>query len=215
MNSIRLIRHGAAAWLLMLLTACSTAYYATWETLGKHKRDLLRDEVEAAREDQSEAQEQFKDALTRLQELTGIQGGELQERYDALKKDYDKCVDRAGDVTQRIESIEEIADDLFAEWRKEIDLITQASFREDSRKKLGQTQAKYEKMRVAMRQSETRMNTVLGKFRDHVLYLKHNLNAQVVGGLSVEVTKIEGDVTKLIADMQSSIKEADAFLKTL
>lgn len=201
--------------ITLMLAACSTTYYATWETLGKHKRDLLRDEVEAAREDQGEAQQQFKDALTRLQELTGIKGGELQERYDALKTDYDDCVERAGDVTERIESIEDIAADLFEEWQKEIGQITNASFRDDSRTKLTQTQAKYEKMRAAMRQSEKRMNAVLVKFQDNVLYLKHNLNAQVVGGLSVEVAKIEGDVSKLIADMQASIKEADAFLKTL
>lgn len=205
----------AALLMLVFLSACSTAYYATWETLGKHKRDLLRDEVENAREDQAEAQEQFKDALTRLQELTGIQGGDLQDAYDALNGDYEDSVSKAADVTDRIESIEKISADLFKEWEKEIELISESKFRADSRQKLAQTQAKYAKLRVAMRQSETRMNAVLVKFRDHVLYLKHNLNAQVVGGLTGEVAKIENDVSKLIVDMQASIKEADAFLKTL
>jgi septal ring factor EnvC (AmiA/AmiB activator) len=48
-----------------------------------------------------------------------------------------------------------------------------------------------------------------------VLYLKHNLNAQAVSSLRKEVADIETEVSSLIADMNRSIKEADAFVKNL
>jgi hypothetical protein len=48
-----------------------------------------------------------------------------------------------------------------------------------------------------------------------VLYLKHNLNAQAVSSLKKEVADIEAEVSSLIADMKRSIKEADAFVKTM
>ena len=70
------------AWVLPLvvmaaLSGCRSTYYAMWESVGKEKRHLLKDEVSAAREDQAQASQEFKDALTRVKELTGFQGGDL------------------------------------------------------------------------------------------------------------------------------------------
>jgi hypothetical protein len=59
------------------------------------------------------------------------------------------------------------------------------------------------------------MDPVLRNLRDYVLYLKHNLNAQAVSSLKNEVTDIETEVSSLIADMNRSIREADAFVKTM
>src|SRR5688572_15287263 len=49
----------------LFLMGCQTAYYKTMETFGVHKRDILKDNVEDARNEQEKAAEQFKDALTR------------------------------------------------------------------------------------------------------------------------------------------------------
>ncbi len=208
-----------ARWFIILcslwIVGCSSAYYGAWEKLGKHKRDLLKDNVEAARDEQAEAQEQFKDALTRLKELHDFDGGELEETYNALNDDYEECVDRADDVKSRIRKVDTVAEDLFEEWSTEIELISNAKFKADSSKKLRETRGKYGKLHSSMVRSEQRMDKVLVKFQDHVLYLKHNLNAQAIGGLDAEVVSIENDVQKLIADMTASIKEADAFISTL
>jgi len=53
------------------------------------------------------------------------------------------------------------------------------------------------------------------RFKDHVLYLKHNLNAQAIGALRGEVLDIEKEIGALIQDMNRSIVEADAFIQTL
>ena len=57
------------------------------------------------------------------------------------------------------------------------------------------------------------MKPVLQQLKDYVLYLKHNLNAQAIGALKQEADDIEVEVEKLIKDINTSIKEADAFLK--
>ena len=54
---------------------CRSTYYKAWEKFGVYKRDLLKKNVEEARDDQKKATEQFKDALTRLKELYGFEGG--------------------------------------------------------------------------------------------------------------------------------------------
>lgn len=59
------------------------------------------------------------------------------------------------------------------------------------------------------------MNPVLTKLRDQVLFLKHNLNAQAIGSISLEVREIEQQVDDLIDDLRVSIRRTDEFIKTL
>ena len=75
--------------VLLMQTGCRTSYYEVMEKFGQHKRDLLRQSLIDATEQQRDVEEQFKDALTRLQELTDSSGGELQERYEAFKSEYE------------------------------------------------------------------------------------------------------------------------------
>jgi hypothetical protein len=184
-----------------------------WESLGKEKRHLLRDEVEQAREDQAEASEEFKDALTRVKELTNFHGGELENVYLQLKDDYEDCEQRAAVIDDRITNVEQIAADLFAEWETEIGQMTNPTFRASSRQSLARTKERYNQLHRAMVQARDRMDPVLSRLNDYVLYLKHNLNAQAVGALGAEMGRIEADVDVLIRDIERSIQAADAFLK--
>ncbi len=194
-------------------SGCRSTYYAAWESLGKEKRHLLRDEVENAREDQARASEEFKDALTRIRELTGFQGGELENVYLQLKDDYEDCERRAAIIDDRIGNVEQIAADLFAEWETEIGQMSDASFRASSRQSLARTRGRYQQLHRAMVQARGRMDPVLSRLNDYVLYLKHNLNAQAVGALGSEMGRIEADVDVLIRDIERSIQAADTFLK--
>lgn len=197
----------------VLLTACQTTYYAVWEKMGKEKRHLFRDQVEKSREDQKEASEAFEDALTRLKAMYGFKAGKLESMYSKLSDDYTTCVKRAETVDERIEKVERIANDLFGEWRQEIDQIQNPKFRARSGQKLKATQTRYNRLEKALRQSRKRMTPVLTNLKDYVLYLKHNLNAQAIGSLQAEAADIEGDVDLLVHDIAQSIKEADAFLE--
>jgi chromosome segregation ATPase len=198
---------------VVFINGCRSTYYAMWESLGKEKRHLLRDEVEQAREDQAEASEEFKDALTRVKELTGFQGGELENVYLQLKDDYEDCEQRAATIDDRIANVEQIAADLFAEWETEIGQMTNATFRASSRRSLVRTRERYDQLQRAMVRARERMNPVLIRLKDYVLYLKHNLNAQAVGALGAEMGHIEADVDVLIRDIERSIQAADTFLK--
>lgn len=56
------------------------------------------------------------------------------------------------------------------------------------------------------------MQPVLTSMRDHVLYLKHNLNAQAIASLQGELASIESDVADLVRDMETSINEVQRFI---
>jgi predicted nucleic acid-binding Zn-ribbon protein len=199
--------------LVMSISGCQTAYYATWEKLGKEKRHLLRDNVQKAQQEQQQASEEFKDVLTRIKEIYGFDGGDLEKAYDKLKSGYDDCEDRANAVRKRIGNVEQIAADLFKEWEQEIDEMNNAELREKSIDALGKTKKRYARLHDAMSSAESRMDPVLQQVRDYVLYLKHNLNAQAIGALEEEVDDIEIEVEALIREMQTSIQEAETFLE--
>jgi len=200
---------------LILIAGCRSAYYSAYEKFGVYKRDLLKKKVEAARDDQKAAGEQFKDALTRLQEMYGFQGGDLEKVYRTLQGDYDKCVSRADAVHKRIRDVETVAEDLFAEWEKEIKEISTESLRSDSRDKLRETRRRYDELHTALVRAEKSMDPVLRRFHDQVLYLKHNLNAAAIASLKGETTNIQAEISRLIEEMNNAIAQADKFISTL
>ena len=87
--------------------------------------------------------------------------------------------------------------------------------RRNSEKMLRDTRTRFTQMMTAMRRAEQSMDPVLEAFQDQVLYLKHNLNARAIGALKGELASIERDTAQLIANMQSAIDEADAFIRSM
>lgn len=200
---------------LAFSVGCRSTYYSTLEKFGVYKRDLLKKRVIAARDEQQAASQQFKDAMTRLKELYGFQGGKLEKTYEALKADYDRSAEKAGGVHKRISEVETVAEDLFREWEGEIQQISSETLRANSRAQLQETRTRYDQLHAALKQAEKSMDPVLTAFRDHVLYLKHNLNAQAIASLKGEAANIQTDIAKLIADMNLAISHADTFIQQM
>ena len=201
--------------VLIFLIGCSSAYYGTMEKLGYHKRDLMVDRVEAAKDAQEDAKEQFKSALEKFSSVLKVDGGKLEEKYDQLKTAYDESNDRAETVRDRIESVEDVSEALFDEWQTELDQYTSDSLRRSSARKLKQTRRQYTQLIGAMKRAEKKMEPVLSAFHDQVLFLKHNLNAKAIASLQTELVSVEAEVNSLIRDMENSIKEADAFINAM
>jgi len=199
----------------ILLGACSGAYYKTMESMGIEKRDILVDRVEDARDAQDDASEQFASALDQFRATVNFDGGDLEKTYDRLNGEYEDCVSEAKAVSDRIDSVESVAEDLFEEWEKELDQYSSADLRRESAALLKDTRQRYQQLMKAMRRAESTMDPVLEAFQDQVLYLKHNLNARAIGALRKELGQIERDTATLIEQMRRAIAEADAFIVSM
>lgn len=200
---------------LLTLVGCQSAYYSAMEKAGIHKRDILVDRVEDARDSQQHAKEQFKDALERYRSVVEVKGGDLQKRYDALNSEYEASVVSARNVRSRIEAVEDVADALFKEWECELKQYSNASLKSASAKELSRTRAEYRTLIQRMKAAEQRIEPVLSVLRDQVLFLKHNLNARAISALHGEYRSLQGNVDQLLADMQRAIDEADTFIRRL
>lgn len=201
------------AWLA--IAGCQTAYYRTMEKLGYEKRDLLVNRVHDARDAQVQAKKQFESALEQFIAVTSFDGGELDQEYRKLKSGHEESEARARTVRRRIADVERVASDLFAEWERELDEYTNRDLRRASQRQLEQTRGRYRQLMKAMRDAEAKIDPVLAAFRDRLLFLKHNLNAQAIASLRTERRAIETEIRELIRDMDESIEEADRFIKAM
>jgi hypothetical protein len=201
--------------VLLCLASCSSAYYSTMEAFGFQKRDILVDRIEEGRDSQQAAKKEFQSALDAFRSVTGFKGGDLAALHTKLSSRLSDCEARASDVHGRIEAIEDVAGDLFKEWKREIGEYDSADLRRRSEDLMRDTHTRYDALLAAMKKAERTMDPVLKAFRDQVLFLKHNLNAQAIAALSGNVASIEADVARLVSEMEVSISEADAFIDSL
>ncbi|HEX6851311.1 MAG TPA: DUF2959 domain-containing protein [Candidatus Polarisedimenticolaceae bacterium] len=207
---------GVAA--LVLATGCEKArdsYYKALEKVGVEKREVLVGRVEKARDAQQEAQQQFRDALQEFQSIVGYRGGELEAKYEKLRGEYEDSKKRADDVNDKIRAVRNVATSLFKEWETELGQFTDANLRAESQRELRETQRRYGQVVAVMEKAATRMDPVLRKLNDQVLFLKHNLNARALGSLQGTARSLQGDVDGLVRDMEASIAEASKFIEEM
>jgi ElaB/YqjD/DUF883 family membrane-anchored ribosome-binding protein len=200
---------------MLTLSGCQSAYYSAMEKAGVHKRDILVDRVEDARDSQQDAKQQFKDALERYRSVVKVNGGDLEQRYEALNREYEASVAAANDVRARIEAVEDVAEALFDEWEDELQQYSNASLKNASARELSRTRSEYRTLLQRMKAAEKRIAPVLAVLHDQVLFLKHNLNARAIGALQGEYRTLQSNVDQLMADMQRAIDEADSFIRRL
>ena len=201
--------------LVLLLTGCSSTYYSAMEKVGVHKRDIMIDRIMDAETSQQAAQQQFKSALEELSSLIHFDGGELEQKYQAVEAQYEASQDAAEDVSKQIDKIENVAEALFDEWQSEIELISNSNYRRQSTAKLQETKTRYGSLIRSMHKAEEKIAPILTALQDNTLFLKHNLNAKAIGALQGEMQAIERDVDVLIRDMNAAIAQSQQFIDLL
>ena len=212
MTRIPTLLLGLAVLLVTSMTGCQRMYYGTMGAFGYEKREILVDRVESARDKQEDAKEQFTTALEQFKSVVDFDGGDLEAMHDQLDREYQRSESAAESVSGKIDSVDKVAQALFAEWETELEEYENAELRRASEQQLETTRQRYGQMLAAMRKAEATMPPVLSAMKDQVLFLKHNLNAQAVASIQGTAETIGRDITALIKQMQVSIDEANAFI---
>lgn len=201
--------------LALGLGACTNVYYDAMEKVGVHKRDIMVDRVKAARDTQKDTKEQFVSAMEQFRSVVAFSGGDLEREYNRLDTTLKRSEQGAADVRKRIRAVEDVSEALFKEWREELKQYSSQALRASSQKKYDTTRARYSELIASMKRAEGKLEPVLVPLRDQVLFMKHNLNARAIAGLSSEVVNVQVNVDRLVRDMDIAIAQADRFIATL
>src|SRR6202044_3447044 len=118
--------------LTLLLSGCKSTYYKAMRTLGKEKRDILVQRIKDAKKDQDQTKQQLRTTMESFQALTGFQGGSLEKSYKRLNSDYESANSQANKLHDRIQSIDQVSNDLFKEWQGEINQMGNAKLKAQS-----------------------------------------------------------------------------------
>ena len=199
----------AVLLLALAATSCTRLFYASMKKLGKEKKDILVSRILDGKKAQKEAADQFKTTLEAFQAVTAFNGGNLEKAYNKLNNQLEDAQDRAEKVHGRIQSIEKVSGDLFKEWGGEIDQMSNGKLKNESRQLLRDSEQRNRTLLRQMRASEDKMKPVLQAFRDQVIFLKHNLNAQAIQSLKTHAAGIDSGVAKLIHEIELANHEAD------
>jgi len=199
----------------LLVMGCANTYYSAMEKVGIPKREIMVDRVADTRDAQQDAQQQFQSALDQFGSVVKLEQTDLKKAYDTLNDEYEESLEAAKNVSARIDKVESVSDALFAEWKKELKLYDNAELKASSKAQLKATKVQYNAMLEGMHEAELSMQPVLNTFRDNVLFLKHNLNAQAIGSLEPEFASLELEINTLIKKMDDSISQSNQFIDSL
>jgi hypothetical protein len=200
---------------IVFLAGCKSMYYGTMEKFGVHKRDILADRVKEARDTQNEAKKQFLTAMEQFKSVVNYKGGDLEKEYNKLSDTLKKSESKADEVHERISSVESVSKALFKEWSAEIKKYNSDVLRKSSQEKYDLTKEKYNELISSMKRAEDKLEPALIPLRDQVLYMKHNLNARAIAGLSDELINVQTNVDELVRDIESAVAQADSFINSL
>ncbi|MGB7158444.1 MAG: DUF2959 family protein [Tepidisphaeraceae bacterium] len=202
--------------LILLAAGCATTrkyYYNTWEKFGYDKRERLVDNVEEARDAQVEAKKEFASALDEFKSVVNYKGGDLDAMYNKLNKAYQRSESQANVVREKVTGVKRVGDALFTEWKGEIaEIKGDPALQKGAQELFDKTKVNYGEMIQRMETATLSMDPVLQRFKNRVLFIKSNLNAEAIGSLAGTEVELGADIDKLIKEMEASIAEADKFI---
>jgi hypothetical protein len=185
------------------------------EMVGIEKKDLLKDRVTDARDDQRNAEKSFKVALASLKSFYADNSKDLEKKYRTLQFSYEDALKNATEVQQSIDSLKPLAQNLFNDWEQEIDKIDTVSLKTQSRQRLAESQSNYALLETQFKAIEEKMVPVLKKFNDQIHYLKYNLDAKSLSASKADNRLIQTEIERLITDLHKSVATADDFVKKM
>lgn len=201
--------------LFFLLTACQSTTYTAEKGFGIEERDKLVSRMEEIIEAQEGAKENFQSALHYLSRLIDSDGSDLDEIYRDTQENYSATEAAVEAVMQRLEGVENAAQNLFNEWETELDGYQSVLLRANSQRKLYETRSRYGMAIDPTRGSIVKMGDILVRLENNLFYLQHNMNARVQDQVPVEFVSKERDIRELLTDIERSKSSLSRFIDSV
>jgi chromosome segregation ATPase len=179
------------------------------------KNVMLKQSAAQVRDDQVKTLQILDGALERLRETYKPKQTVLATAYEDWKKIYNEFAAHIDDADRHISELNKIADDLFAEWAQEAEMISDSNLKSRSLDKLQDTKEHFQDIQEHLIDKRANAQDITIKLRDRVLFIKHSLNAESLEVLQEEASDIETDMEDMRDDMEKELVQLNDFIGTL
>ena len=178
-------------------------------------REKLIDGVRETRDEHVEVQQHFTEAFDVFQRLTAPQAVELEDLVEELEVAVAACNRDAERLRQDVVGHRAQAEALTTEWNAQLGQFSGEEMREKSAAMLSDTTKRSDRLVASLERVQERMDPVLAKYRDYLLFFGHNLTARAIATLDDTYGDFETEVEALQKEMERSRSEMNSFLQAI
>ncbi|MCK6460067.1 MAG: DUF2959 domain-containing protein [Planctomycetes bacterium] len=205
----------AAALVLAGLPACSMVNDLIKGKTGPADVDDLVAAVENVHKELDASKGAMLAAVQELQTVTAPDfSGDAVKAYEKLVDTVENSEDQADELRNRIEKMQAEAVPVFDQWTKDLEAYSNPEMRQRSQARLSAARERYDAVVAAVEPVLVEYEAINQSFRDHVLFLKHDMNPAALATIQDDVRRIAKDAASLDGRFNSGRAAAMAYVES-
>jgi hypothetical protein len=172
--------------VIVVLSAC--AAFSSKKSEGLNRVDQLLSQVERVQVESEACKERSTAALQALETLVDSDfNGDPVAAYDHVATSIEESKDQEQRLASSVDGMKSRAEELFADWTKSLEAMTNAKLKERSQGRLEATRARYQAVLESVAAAQSSCDAFHTELDDHTLFLEHDLNAESVESIAGDV----------------------------
>jgi phosphoenolpyruvate-protein kinase (PTS system EI component) len=209
------VRAVAAALVLASLPACSFVNNMIRGKTGPADVDDLVAAVEKVNKELDLSKATMLAAVQKLQGATAPDfQGDAVKAHKELVAAVEDSEDQAEDLRKGIEKMQAAAVPVFDQWTKDLEAYSNPEMRQRSQARLSAARERYDSVLAAVEPLLVEYETVNQSLRDHVLFLKHDMNPAALATIQDDVRRVAKDAAGLDGRFNSGRAAATAYIES-
>ncbi len=205
----------AAALVLASVPACSFVNNMIKGKTGPADVDDLVAAVENVQKELDVSKGTMLAAVQGLQAITAPDfQGDAVKAYEQLVDVVENSEDQAEDLRKSIEKMQAEAVPVFDQWTKDLEAYSNPEMRQRSQARLSAARERYDAVVAAVEPVLVEYEAINQSFRDHVLFLKHDMNPAALATIQDDVRRIAKDATSLDSRFNGGRAAATAYIES-
>ena len=182
-----------AVWALVapsvLLAGCSV--FSGEQKTSLTQVDQLLSSIETVQVESTVSKERSRAALELLEKLVRPDfAGDATKTYNEFVAATEASEKQAQKLGECVEPMKESAEEVFAQWTKDLEAIGNTRLRAQSHVRMAETRARYDAVLNAAATAQVTYDAFNADLRDHALFLGHDFNNSAVAAIGAEVSAL-------------------------
>lgn len=207
-------RAAVAALLLASLPACSFVNNLIKGKSGPADVDDLVAAVENVQKELDASKGSMLAAVQGLQAITAPDfQGDAVKAHKELVEVVENSEDQADELRGAIEDMQAASVPVFDQWTKDLEAYSNPEMRQRSQARLSAARERYDAVLAAVEPLLVEYEAVNQTLRDHVLFLKHDMNPAALATIQDDVRSVAKDAASLDGRFNSGRAAAIAYVE--